>query len=89
MQLADVIGTVVATEKSEGLEGVRFLILQPLDRSGEPSGDPVVAADALFTVGVGERVYFVSSREAAVALPEQFVPVDHAVVGIVDEVEIR
>ncbi|MEX2322507.1 MAG: EutN/CcmL family microcompartment protein [Acidimicrobiia bacterium] len=89
MQLADVIGTVVATEKSEGLEGVRFLILQPLDRSGEPSGDPVVAADALFTAGVGERVYFVSSREAAVALPEQFVPVDHAVVGIVDEVEIR
>lgn len=89
MQLADVIGTVVATEKSEGLEGVRFLILQPLNRSGEPSGDPVVAADALFTAGVGERVYFVSSREAAVALPEQFVPVDHAVVGIVDEVEIR
>lgn len=89
MQLADVIGTVVATEKSEGLDGVRFLILQPLDRSGEPSGDPVVAADALFTAGVGERVYFVSSREAAVALPEQFVPVDHAVVGIVDEVNIR
>jgi ethanolamine utilization protein EutN len=88
MQLADVIGTVVATQKSEGLDGVRFLILQPLDRSGEPSGDPVVAADALFTAGVGERVYFVSSREAAVALPEQFVPVDHAVVGIVDEVEI-
>jgi ethanolamine utilization protein EutN len=88
MQLADVIGTVVATQKSEGLDGVRFLILQPLDRSGEPSGNPVVAADALFTAGVGERVYFVSSREAAVALPEQFVPVDHAVVGIVDEVEI-
>jgi ethanolamine utilization protein EutN len=89
MQLADVIGTVVATEKSDGLEGVRFLILQPLDRSGVPSGEPVVAADALFTAGVGERVYFVSSREAAVALPEQFVPVDHAVVGIVDEVNIQ
>jgi ethanolamine utilization protein EutN len=89
MQLAEVIGTVVATEKSEGLDGVRFLILQPMDRSGDPSGDPVVAADALFTAGVGETVYFVSSREAAVALPEQFVPVDHAVVGIVDEVEIR
>lgn len=89
MQLADVIGTVVATEQSPGLTGVRFLILQPLDRSGEPSGEPVVAADALFTAGVGERVYFVSSREAAVALPEQFVPIDHAVVGIVDEVEIR
>jgi len=89
MQLGDVIGTVVATMKTEGLEGVRFLIVQPLDRSGQPAGDPVVAADALFTAGVGERVYFVASREAAVAMPNQFVPVDHAIVGIVDQVEIQ
>lgn len=89
MQLGDVIGTVVATMKTEGLDGVRFLIVQPLDRAGEPTGEPIVAADALFTAGVGERVYFVASREAAVAMPNQFVPVDHAVVGIVDQVEIQ
>ena len=44
MQLARVIGTVVATEKADGLEGVKFLIIQPLDRHQEPAGSPVVAA---------------------------------------------
>ena len=87
MQLARVIGTVVATVKADGLEGVKFLIIQPLDRQQEPKGDPVVAADAVHMAGPGELVYFVSAREAAVAMPEPFVPVDHAIVGIVDAVE--
>ena len=87
MQLAEVVGTVVASVKYEGLDGVRFLILQPLDRDRQPEGRPVVAADAVAMAGRGELVYFVSSREAALALPEPFVPVDHAVVGIVDQVE--
>jgi len=86
VQLARVIGTVVATEKADGLEGVKFLIIQPLDRQQEPKGDPVVAADAVHMAGPGEIVYFVSAREAAEALPERFVPVDHAIVGIVDQV---
>jgi len=88
MQLARVIGTVVATEKIEGLEGVRFLIIQPLDKTLEPVGRTVVAADAVHMAGQGEMVYFVSSREAAEALPVRFVPVDHAIVGIVDDVHI-
>jgi ethanolamine utilization protein EutN len=87
MQLGVVRGTVVATVKSPGLEGVKLLIVQPLDRRGEPAGDPVVAADAVAMAGPGERVYFVASREAALACPEPFVPVDHAIVGIVDAVE--
>ena len=86
MQLARVIGTVVATVKSDGLEGVKFLIIQPLDRRQEPKGDPVVAADAVHMAGPGELVYFVSAREAAQALQNTFVPVDHAIVGIVDQV---
>jgi len=86
VQLARVIGTVVATEKADGLEGVKFLIIQPLDRHQEPKGDPVVAADAVHMAGPGELVYFVSAREAAEALPNRFVPVDHAIVGIVDQV---
>jgi ethanolamine utilization protein EutN len=86
MQLARVIGTVVATVKADGLDGVKFLIIQPLDRRQQPSGDPVVAADAVHMAGPGELVYFVSAREAAQALPETFVPVDHAIVGIVDQV---
>lgn len=87
MRLGRVIGTVVATEKAEGLDGVRFLIVQPLDQRKNPSGRPVVAADAVAMAGPGELIYFVGAREAAQALPETFVPVDHAIVGIVDAVE--
>jgi ethanolamine utilization protein EutN len=87
VQLARVIGTVVATVKSPGLEGARFLVVQPLDRHGAPSGSPVVAADAVHMAGPGELVYVVAAREAALAMPEPFVPVDHAIVGIVDAVE--
>lgn len=88
MQLARVIGTVVATIKYEGLEGIKFLIVQPLDRHQQPVGQPVVAADAVAMAGPGELVYVVASREAAQALPETFVPVDHAIVGIVDQVAL-
>ena len=87
MQLARVIWTVVATIKSPGLEGVKFLIIQPLDREKQPSGAPLVAADAVYMAGPGELVYFVAAREASQALRETFVPVDHAIVGIVDAVE--
>lgn len=87
MQLGRVIGTVVATVKYRGLEGIKFLVVQPLDRHGEPTGRAVVAADGVAMAGPGELVYVVGSREAAQALPETFVPVDHAIVGIVDAVE--
>lgn len=86
MQLAEVTGTVVASVKYEGLEGVRMLIVQPLDRDGNPDGGMVVAADAVEMAGPGELVYVVGSREAALAMPQPFVPVDHAIVGIVDQV---
>ena len=87
MQLAEVTGTLVATIKYEGLEGVKLLIVQPLDREQKPEGSPVVAADAVAMAGPGELVYIVESREAALACPVPFVPVDHAIVGIVDHVE--
>ena len=88
MQLGRVTGTVVATVKSEGLEGVKFLIVQPLDKRLGPIGDPIVAADAVHMAGPGELVYFVAAREAAEAMDPAFVPVDHAIVGIVDEVAV-
>lgn len=87
MQLGRVIGTVVATVKTAGLEGVRFLLVQPLDRHREPKGRAIVAADGVHMAGPGELVYVVGAREAAQALRETFVPVDHAIVGIVDAVE--
>jgi len=86
MQLAEVTGTLVASVKYEGLEGVRLLVVQPLDRDQRPEGDMVIAADAVDMAGPGELVYIVASREAALAMPVPFVPVDHAIVGIVDQV---
>lgn len=87
MQLARVIGTVVATQKYEGLEGVKLLIIQPLNKAQQPAGQPVVAADATAQAGPDTLVFIVGSREAAQALPNTFVPVDQAIVGIVDDVQ--
>ncbi len=88
MQLANVIGTLVASQKYPGLEGIKLLIVQPLDRARLPTGEPIVAADATGQAGPGELVFIIASREAALALPETFVPVDHAIVGIVDAVDV-
>ena len=87
MKFARVIGTVVATEKYEGLEGIKFLVVQPLDDELRPRGRPEVAADATAQAGPGHLVFVVASREGAQALPEVFVPVDLAINGIVDEVD--
>jgi ethanolamine utilization protein EutN len=66
---------------------VKFLIVQPLDKRQQPEGEPVVAADATAQAGPGHLVFVIGSREAALALPVKFVPVDHAIVGIVDEID--
>ena len=84
MELAKVIGTVVATEKHASLRGVRLLLIQPHDHNGQPAGPPIVAADAL-QAGVGDTVKWITGREAALSLPDTFAPVDCATVGIVDE----
>ncbi|MFC2030714.1 EutN/CcmL family microcompartment protein [Chloroflexota bacterium] len=88
MQLARVTGTLVATQKAEGLEGVKFLLVQPLDKHQQPAGEPQVAADGTAQAGPGELVFVIASREAALTLPEWFVPVDLAIVGIVDQLDV-
>lgn len=84
MLLGRVIGTVVLCEAYEGLRGVPMLFVQPLDREGQPKGAPLVAADATRMAGHGELVYYEAGREAAMVLEPTFVPIDHAIVGIVD-----
>jgi ethanolamine utilization protein EutN len=88
MQFGRVIGTLVATQKADGLEGVKFLVVQPLDKHREPIGEPLIAADGTQQAGPGELVFMIYSREAALALPEWFVPLDAAITGIVDEVDV-
>ena len=87
MELGRVTGTVVASTIYEGLEGVRLLIVQPLDRKLQPRGRPVVAADGVAMAAPDDLVMIVASREDSLALPPPPGPVDHAIVGIVDAVE--
>ena len=88
VQLARVVGTVVASVKSPGLEGVKLLVIQPLDRDlGRPAASSSRPTPSTWP-GRASCVYFVAAREAAQAMPDPFVPVDHAIVGIVDAVSI-
>ena len=86
MYLGRVIGTVVATRKADGLTGVKLLLVQPVDAARRPVGDPIAAADTA-RAGPGDLVYLTQAREAALALDPSFVPVDAAILGIVDAVE--
>lgn len=83
MQVARVIGDVVATCKDPSLGGLKLLLLQPVDTSSQPTGRALVAADSA-GAGVGELVFFVRGKEAAFPFYPAQPPVDAAVVGIVD-----
>jgi ethanolamine utilization protein EutN len=87
MLLGRVIGTVIPSVVVEGLAGTPMLWVQPLDRQCQPEGRAIVCADSTRMAGPGETVYWVESREAALALDPWFVPVDHAIVGLVDEIK--
>lgn len=87
MQLAEVIGTVVASRKEEELEGLRFLVLRPLDGRMQPSGKTVVAADAV-GAGIGEVVLYASGSAARQTTLTQNRPVDAVCMAIVDQVEV-
>ena len=88
MLLGKVIGTLTPAVVTEGLEGMPMLIVQPLDKHQKPIGEAVVAADPTRMSGPGELIYYESSREAALLLDPWFVPVDHAIVGIVDDIQL-
>ena len=83
MQLAKVIGDVVATRKDESLLGAKLLIVQPIAPDGQPSGRPLVAIDAV-GAGAGEHVFFVRGKEASFPFYPDTPPVDAGIVGIVD-----
>jgi microcompartment protein CcmK/EutM len=84
VQLARVIGDVVATVKDANLHGIRLLLLQPIAADGEPAGRTLVALDSV-GAGVGEHVFFVRGREAAFPFYPVEPPADASVIGIVDE----
>jgi ethanolamine utilization protein EutN len=89
MLFGRVKGSAVCTIKVPGTEGLKLLIVQPLNKKLEPVGALQVAADVV-DAGPGDLCVMVRSREAALAMPEiKFVPVDLALVGIVDQLDVR
>ena len=87
MQLARVIGEVVATIKDVNLTGTKLLVIQPIAASGEAAGRTLVALDSV-GAGVGEHVFFVRGREAAFPFYPAEPPADASIVGIVDHWDV-
>ena len=87
MILAKVVGTVVATRKDPRLVSSKLLIARSMDPRGKPEGNYVVAIDTV-DAGFGETVLIVSGSSARMAAGMKDCPVDAAIVGIVDEIEI-
>jgi ethanolamine utilization protein EutN len=89
MLFGRVKGSAVCTIKYPGTEGLKLLVVQPLNKKLEPVGVLQVAADVV-DAGVGDLCVMVRSREAALALPDvKFVPIDLTLVGIVDELNVK
>lgn len=86
MLLGKVIGTLTPSIIYPGLEGVPMLLVQPLDKNMKAEGDVIVAADSTRMAAPQELIYYEGGREAALALEKWFVPVDHTIIGIVDDV---
>ena len=89
MLFGRVKGNAVCTIKYPGTEGLKLLVVQPLNKKLEPTGPLQVAADVV-QAGPGDLCVMVRAREASLALPDvKFVPIDLALVGIVDDLEVR
>jgi ethanolamine utilization protein EutN len=87
--LARVIGTVVSTQKHSKFEGAKLLLVQPIALEGTPRGNPLLAVDSV-GAGVYEKVLVViEGRAAGDALGRKGAPVDAAVIGIVDSVDVE
>ena len=89
MLLGKVIGTVVPCDVYEGLASVPMLWVQPLGKDLKPKGKAIVCADSTRMAGPDELIYYEGGREAAMALDPTFVPVDHAIIGIVDDLTVE
>ena len=88
MLLGRVLGTAVCTVKVSGTEGLKLLVVQPLNKHLEPVGPLQVAADVVHA-GMGDLCLMARSREASLALPDvKFVPIDLVLIGIVDELRV-
>jgi microcompartment protein CcmK/EutM len=87
MLIAKVVGTVVATRKDDRLLNAKLLVSRPIDPSGKPEGSYLVAVDTV-DAGVGETVLIVSGSSARMAAGQKDCPVDAAIVGVIDHIDV-
>ena len=87
MQMARVIGNVVATRKDPNYDSITLLLVQPIGADGSDVGRPLVAVDSV-GAGVGETVFFVRGKEASFPWHPTEVPADAGIVGIVDHYSV-
>jgi microcompartment protein CcmK/EutM len=89
MQVGRVVGTVVSTQKHRKFEGAKLLLVQPLNADDTPRGPSILAVDGV-GAGVHEKVLIVlEGRAAGEALGRKAAPVDAAIIGIIDEVDVK
>jgi len=88
MKFGKVLGRVVSTQKVESLEGVKLLLLQPLDEHKQNVGYPIVAVDTI-RCGIGEFVYYETSKEASRVIETVMNPTDAAIMGIIDNMLVE
>ncbi len=86
MNLGTVIGTIWATRRHPATAGLTLQILVPEDADGNRVGPPLIAVDTV-GAGTGERVFYVTAREAVIPLPIEEAPVDATIIGIVEGIE--
>lgn len=87
MRLGKVIGTLVATRKDEKLTGTKLMITQPLNYELQPVGEPIIAVDTV-GAGIGEVIFFATGTASRNAARKHDAPIDAAIVGIVDNIDI-
>ena len=88
MKLGKIIGRVVSTRKVESFEGLRLLLVQPVDENLVNTGDPIVAVDTILA-GTGDLVYYETSKEGGRVLETLMNPCDAAIMGIVDDLFVK
>lgn len=88
MKLGKVTGRVVSTHKVDSFEGIKLMLVQPLDEKLEAAGDPIVAFDSI-QAGLGDLIYYETSKEAGRVLETTMNPCDAAIVGIVDNMSVE
>ena len=90
MDIARIIGKIVATHKDTSMVSAKICVIQPLDQDLKPKGAPLVATDATARRGSGEIIYYVTSGDAVPTGPQgKKMPVDAAIIGMVDQIDYK